>query len=310
MTYNITLTANHQTLTAEYIPLAANSVQYLTVKVVCETEDWTGLAVNAIFTQGCIRRGFAVVNGEITAKQQLNLSAGDWCVSLAGYGERDGAIIPLITTNTAHISVMPTNDTEGFPMIPPTAEEELRAEIGNLADLSTEDKSNLVAAVNELERTRAKENEVVKHTPQALTEAQQEQARTNISAEKAGTGYTKEAVDAAIKDVTDAQTEGFTIVGQELSNVKSDIQKKYTKPASGIPKADLAVDVQESLSRADKALQSVPDTYRTAAEQDKLDEKKQPKAIADAGGHFGANPTVESALQQLGGAIVLRTWTK
>ena len=43
--------------------------------------------------------------------------------------------------------------------------------------------------------------------------------------------------------------------------------------------------------------------------QDELDTAKQPKAITDVGGYFGENPTVESALQQLGGALILRTWT-
>ena len=74
----------------------------------------------------------------------------------------------------------------------------------------------------------------------------------------------------------------------------------YKKPASGIPKSDLAEDVQTSLDRADSALQSVPDTYRTAEAQNIIDETKQTKTIADAGGYFGANPTVEGALQQLG----------
>ena len=83
----------------------------------------------------------------------------------------------------------------------------------------------------------------------------------------------------------------------------------YEKPASGIPKTDLADDVQTSLNLAGTALQAVPDTYRTAAAQDELDMAKQPKAITDVGGHFGENPTVESALQQLGGALILRTWT-
>ena len=74
----------------------------------------------------------------------------------------------------------------------------------------------------------------------------------------------------------------------------------YKKPASGIPKSDLAEDVQTSLTKADSALQSVPDTYRTAEAQNIIDETKQTKTIADAGGYFGANPTVEGALQQLG----------
>ena len=74
----------------------------------------------------------------------------------------------------------------------------------------------------------------------------------------------------------------------------------YKKPASGIPKSDLAEDVQTSLTKADSALQSVPDTYRTAEAQNIIDATKQTKTIADAGGYFGENPTVEGALQQLG----------
>lgn len=155
MTYNITLTANHQSLTAEYLPLAAESVQYLTAKVVCETEDWTGREIKAMFGQGCTVYEVPVTGGEITAKQQLNLTAGDWRVWLVGNSVRDGDVIPRITTNVAHISVAPTGGTEGspFPTIPPTAEERLRADMGNLADLTTEDKSSLVAAINEVRQT-------------------------------------------------------------------------------------------------------------------------------------------------------------
>ena len=155
MTYNITLTANHQSLTAEYLPLAAESVQYLTAKVVCETEDWTGREIKAMFGQGCTVYEVPVTGGEITAKQQLNLTAGDWRVWLVGNSARDGEVIPRITTNVTHISVAPTGGTEGslFPTIPPTVEERLRADMGNLADLTTEDKSSLVAAINEVRQT-------------------------------------------------------------------------------------------------------------------------------------------------------------
>lgn len=217
MTYNITLTANHQTLTAEYLPLAAESVQYLTAKVVCETEDWTGREIKAMFGQGCTVYEVPVQGGEITAKQQLNLSAGDWRVWLVGNSARDGEVIPRITTNVAHISVAPTGGTEGkpFPIIPPTVEEQLRADMGNLADLSTEDKSSLVAAINEAAESGGSKDAVT-YTPQTLTKAQQEQARANISAEKAGAAY--------------------------------------TKPASGIPKTDLAQSVQTSLDKADTAI--------------------------------------------------------
>jgi hypothetical protein len=212
MTYNITLTANHQSLTAEYLPLAAESVQYLTAKVVCETEDWTGREIKAMFGQGCTVHEVSVTDGEITAKQQLNLSAGDWRVWLVGNSARDGEVIPRITTNVAHISVAPTGGTEGnpFPTTPPTVEEQLRADMGNLADLTTEDKSSLVAAINEAAKSGGGTADAVTYTPQTLTDEQQTQARENIGA--------------------------------------------YTKPASGIPKSDLADDVQISLAKADTAI--------------------------------------------------------
>nr|DAH68929.1 MAG TPA: hypothetical protein [Caudoviricetes sp.] len=213
MTYNITLTANHQSLTAEYLPLAANSVQYLTAQIICETEDWTGREIKAMFGQGCTVHEVSVTDGEITAKQQLNLTAGDWRVWLVGNSARDGEVIPRITTNIAHISVAPTGGTEGnpFPTIPPTAEEQLRADMGNLADLTTEDKSSLVAAINEAaESGGGGAADAVTYTPQTLTTEQQKQARTNIGA--------------------------------------------YTKPASGIPKTDLAQSVQTSLAKADTAI--------------------------------------------------------
>ena len=155
MDYNITLTANHQSLTAKYLPLAAESVQYLTAKVVYETDDWTGREIKAMFGRGCTVYEVPVTGGEITAKQQLNLTAGDWRVWLVGNSARDGDVIPRITTNVAHIIVAPTGGTEGspFPAIPPTVEEQLRADMGNLADLTTEDKSSLVAAINEVRQT-------------------------------------------------------------------------------------------------------------------------------------------------------------
>ena len=180
--------------------------------MVCETEDWTGREIKAMFGQGCTVHEVTVTGGEITAKQQLNLTAGDWCVWLVGNSARDGEVIPRITTNVAHISVAPTGGTEGnpFPAIPPTVEEQLRADMGDLADLTTEDKSSLVAAINEAAESGGGAAYAVTYTPQTLTKEQQAQARTNIGA--------------------------------------------YTKPASGIPKSDLAQSVQTSLAKADTAI--------------------------------------------------------
>lgn len=51
------------------------------------------------------------------------------------------------------------------------------------------------------------------------------------------------------------------------------VNQKYTKPAAGIPKEDMAADVQTSLGKADTALQEHQSlaAYRTAADQDEID---------------------------------------
>lgn len=311
MTYNITLTANHQSLTAEYLPLAAESVQYLTAKVVCETEDWTGREIKALFGQGCTVYEIPVTGGEITAKQQLNLTAGDWRVWLVGNSARDGEVIPRITTNVAHISVAPTGGTEGnpFPIIPPTVEEQLRADMGNLDDLTTEDKSSLVAAINEAAASGGSKDAVT-YTPQTLTEEQKSQARTNIGAGQPvfavnvtevgeSGGYTADKTAAEIEAAYQAGRtivcktqmlfmnsyisvelplmsrnqervfifavyqliQGLSIVSitVNISDSKVEVSTNsmdgiYEKPTSGIPKSDLAEDVQTSLDKADTAI--------------------------------------------------------
>lgn len=72
---------------------------------------------------------------------------------------------------------------------------------------------------------------------------------------------------------------------QDKATLEADVAAKgftkntgtYSKPAGGIPKADLASAVQTSLDKADSALQSVPSTYRTAAAQDVIDSGKVDK---------------------------------
>lgn len=74
---------------------------------------------------------------------------------------------------------------------------------------------------------------------------------------------------------------------QDKSTLEADVAAKgftkntgtYSKPTGGIPKADLANDVQASLGKADTALQEHQSlaAYRTAAAQDIIDNGKQDK---------------------------------
>lgn len=62
----------------------------------------------------------------------------------------------------------------------------------------------------------------------------------------------------------------FTAVINEVKGIADD---KYVKPTDGIPKTDLAADVQTSLSKADTAIQTHQSlaAYRTAFAQDVID---------------------------------------
>ncbi len=66
---------------------------------------------------------------------------------------------------------------------------------------------------------------------------------------------------AFLNNITNTQTlDGI------ISGINTSIAAKYTKPGTGIPKTDLASDVQTSLGKADTALQSSDITVATDAE--------------------------------------------
>ena len=62
----------------------------------------------------------------------------------------------------------------------------------------------------------------------------------------------------------------------EITQLREELAQKYSKPADGIPKTDLDSDVQESLGKADSALQEHQSlaAYRTASEQNVIDAQK------------------------------------
>lgn len=60
--------------------------------------------------------------------------------------------------------------------------DDLQKQIGDLADLKTEAKENLVAAINEAAASGGGSSDAVLYTPQTLTDAQKKQSRDNIDA--------------------------------------------------------------------------------------------------------------------------------
>lgn len=148
---NIELRVRGQRLLVNHGYVVAGTVRYITIKAAL-SEDWQGREVWAYLEYGDKKYKTQLnANGESTARAGLNLSAGEWSIYLAGYGKDADGNETCITSNRVTLNVHPTGDANDShsPTITPTAEEQLRADIGDLADLTTTDKSSLVAAINE-----------------------------------------------------------------------------------------------------------------------------------------------------------------
>lgn len=72
-------------------------------------------------------------------------------------------------------------------------------------------------------------------------------------------------------------------VNKPISNAtKAELDKKYTKPATGIPKTDLSTDVQASLVKAESALQSVTKADVGLSNVDNTSDASKPISNAQA----------------------------
>ena len=91
----------------------------------------------------------------------------------------------------------------------------------------------------------------------------------------------------------------FTELENALNKIPSleVINSKYTKPEGGIPKSDLAQDVQNSLNKANTALQEHQSlaAYRTAEAQDLIDSTKQDKLTAGDNITISEDGTISSS---------------
>lgn len=76
-------------------------------------------------------------------------------------------------------------------------------------------------------------------------------------------------LDWIIKQINELKAQVAALIG-EFGDV-------YIKPETGIPKSDLSAGVQASLNKADTALQTIPSSYRTAADQDVIDAAQDAK---------------------------------
>lgn len=144
----LTATVRGQRMQLRTPLVVADSINYITARFAFD-KDWDGRIITAFFVHENTVISAIVQNNEIVANQGINLTAGTWEVKLVGVSGNS-----RITAGPEKITVMPFGVFEGeLPDISLTQYEQLLAIIGNLEDLTTEAKENLVAAINEAATT-------------------------------------------------------------------------------------------------------------------------------------------------------------
>lgn len=159
--------------------------------------------------------------------------------------------------------------------IPVSVKDEVaRQSIGDLSELTTTNKSNIVAAINEAAQSGGSPD-AVQYTQQSLTDAQKSQARMNIGAASSGdipsvpvistdisadaSSDLKTASPKAVKAYVDAHSgsgtdpEAVKYTSQSLTTSQKEQARTnigagtYSKPSGGIPASDLANEVIPSV---------------------------------------------------------------
>lgn len=116
------------------------------------SEEWDGLEKTAVFTDSVITVDVlqAQWNGdEVAVPPDVTTTAGRR-VRVGVYGtDGNGVALPTIWTElgTVRAGADPSGDSSTKPVLPVWAQ--LQEQIGNLADLKTDSKDNIVAAINE-----------------------------------------------------------------------------------------------------------------------------------------------------------------
>ena len=173
---------------------------------------WDGLAKTAVFQAGSEKRDVLLTGALCTVPWEVLKTAGYQLV-IGVYGSNAEGTLVIPTVYAMCGSIAPGADPSGEESIDPTLPVwgQMQGMIGNLAELATTSKDNLVAAINEAAQS---------------------------GGGGGGTPVTEQTVSGW----------GFT------KNTGT-----YSKPSGGIPKTDLADDVQASLSKANSALQEHQD---------------------------------------------------
>lgn len=117
------------------------------------SDDWNGLTINAVFRAGTVSAQVAI-GSDNTIKIPWEVLKNPCPLLRVGVYGMQGTSLVLPTVWASLGMVMPSASPAEITQPPtPSVYQQLVANIGNLNDLNTADKSSLVAAINELYNT-------------------------------------------------------------------------------------------------------------------------------------------------------------
>lgn len=127
--------------------LVAGTVNEYTARFTFDA-DWDGYRRTAVFSCGDISREQLLTDDACTVPWEVLVSNGYLRVGV--YGTKDGSRLPTIWTERRLYINPGAGPTQESADPSPTLVEQLLGRMGDLAALKTEDKSSLVAAINEI----------------------------------------------------------------------------------------------------------------------------------------------------------------
>lgn len=142
--------------------------------------------------------------------------------------------------------------------------------IGNIvydlaAKFDAED-NNIKDTYSTKEYVTQKISELVNSAPETLDTLNELAAALNNDSNFATTVITQLGTKVDKVEGKQLSTEDFTAaLKTSLESLPGEISGKYVKPSEGIPKTDLSSEVQESLNKADSAIQDIPSKVDNSA---------------------------------------------
>ena len=118
-----------QKLRLSYPTVVADTLDYLKASFLFLSPEWTGLSKWVHFKNGDRVFTVALSDGQILAKDHLNLSEGIWTVYIHGERIENGEVVSRITTNSDMLLVEACGvlDGEPLPLTPPSVGEQILA---------------------------------------------------------------------------------------------------------------------------------------------------------------------------------------